>query len=144
MNAVTEPSPWGLTETLLFYFAELTQFLVVLNSCYNPFLEEKRWFWYDCFKTQPFECKMYLIHFGTFWKTVLVGVCFVFSFFSFWCCFYEFSLNKPFEILFRKIGEITMTDDNLEKENEKIIIEKINQSVVSLKELIRGTGNIMV
>ena len=44
--------------------------LVVLNSCCNPFLEEKRWFWYDCFKTQPFECKMYLIHFGTFWETV--------------------------------------------------------------------------
>ena len=36
-----------------------------------------------------------------------------------------------------------MPDDNLEKENEKIIIEKINPSVVSLKELIRGTGNIM-
>lgn len=37
-----------------------------------------------------------------------------------------------------------MTDDNLEKEEEKIITEKINQSVVSLKELIRGAGNIMV
>ena len=74
----------------------------------------------------------------------MVGICFVFSFFSFWCCFYGFSFNKPFEILFRKIGEITMTDDNLEKEEEKIITEKINQSVVSLKELIRGVGNIMV
>ena len=37
-----------------------------------------------------------------------------------------------------------MPDDNLEKENEKIIIEKINPSVVSLKELIRGTGNIIM
>lgn len=37
-----------------------------------------------------------------------------------------------------------MTDDNFEEEKEKIITEKINQSVVSLKELIRGTGNIIM